>query len=312
MNLSQTRVISPVNTQLALGLQQNDYAGQTLFPRIGVDMRTGKIITFGREHFMQYAGMQRSPGSKTVRVKFGYAGSDYVLQDYSIEGTLPIEHQQEQRATSKGFTIDGARMAMTGAMMVINNRLEIAQAGVATTLANYPAANKITLTSGGQFNDDAVDPAEIILNGADAIRASTGKDPNTILFSDRALKGALRNPKILARLNYSGVNVASVEDLKRILDIPNIVAGKTIAATDDGTIYDVWGKDVVLAYTETAPLAQMGLPTYGVTYQLNGYPLAEPAYYGENEKTWYFPVTTCEAPVITSASAGYLIKNAVA
>jgi hypothetical protein len=311
-NLGQARIISPVNTQLALGLQQNNYAGQALFPRIGVDMRAGNIITFGREHFMQYAGMLRSPGANTPRVKYGYAGSPYALQDFSIEGTLPVEIQQEQRATSKGFTIDGAQMAMTGAMMVVNNRLEIAQAAIATNLSNYPAANKVTLTSGSQFNDAAVDPAEVMQAARSAIRAATGKYPNLAVFSAKVIEETLENPKILARLNYTGVNVAGIDDLRRIFRIPNIVIGEAITAADDGTISDVWGRDVVLAYTETAGLAQMGLPTYGVTYQLTGHPFAEPAYYGNNEKTWYFPVTTCEAPVITSSNAGYLIKNAVA
>ena len=311
-NLGQARIISPVLTNLALGFQQNAYAGQVLFPRIGVDMRAGKIITFGREHFMQYGEMQRSPGAGTPRVKFGYASRDYALRDYSIEGTLPIEHQQEQRATSKGFTIDGAKIAMTGAMTVVNNRLEIAQAQLATNLSGYPAANKVTLTSGGQFNDAACDPNEVIQAGRSAIRAAIGKYPNTAVFSAKAIEETLDNPKILARLNYTGVNVASVEDLKRIFRIPNIYIGEAITAADDETISDVWGRDVVLAYTETASLTQMGMPTYGVTYQLNGNPYAEPAYYGQNEKTWYFPVTTCEAPVITSSNAGYLIKNAVA
>jgi hypothetical protein len=312
-NLGQARVISPVNTQLAIGLQQNESVGQYLFPRIGVDMRSGKIITFGREHFMQYAGMQRSPGAATPRVKFGYAGSDYQLKDFSIEGTLPVEVQQEQRATSKGFTIDGARMAMTGAMTVVNNRLEIAQAALATDLSNYPAANKVTLTSGSQFNDSGGDPIAVAVAARSAIRAATGKDVNTAVFSAKAMEATLENPKVLARLNYTGVNVAGIEDLRRILRIPNIYVGGGITSADDGvTISDIWGKDVVFAYTETASLASMGLPTYGVTYQLNGYPFAEPAYYDNNHKTWYFPVTSCENPVITSNVAGYLVKNAVA
>lgn len=311
-NLGQARISSPVNTQIAIGLQQSESVGQYLFPRIGVDMRSGKIITFGREHFMQYAGMLRSPGANTPRVKFGYADSPYTLQDFSIEGILPVEIQQEQRATSKGFTIDGARMALTGAMNVVNNRLETAQAALATNLANYPSANKVTLTSGSQFNDSGGDPIAVSLAARSAIRAATGKNPNTAVFSAKAMEAALENPKVLARLNYTGVNVAGIDDLRRILRIPNIYVGEGITAADDGTVSDIWGKDVVFAYTETASLAEMGLPTYGVTYQLNGYPFVEPAYYGNNEKTWYFPVTACEAPVIASNTAGYLVKNAVA
>lgn len=311
-NLGQARIISPVNTQLALGFQQNSYAGQALFPRIGVDMRVGKVIKFGKEHFMQYGGMKRSPGAKTPRIQFGYADNDYALSDYSIEGSLPIERQQEQLANSKGFTINGAQIGVMGAMMVINNRLEIEQAQLATNLSNYPTGNKTTLTSGSQFNDSGADPIAPFLAARSAIRSQTGKYPNIAVFSAPVLDTILEHPKIIARLNYAGANAATVQDLARILRIPTIITGEAITAADDGTFSDVWGKDVVLAFTETASLAEMGLPTYGVTYQLNSYPYGEPAYYSNNEKTWYFPVTSCEAPQITSNTAGYLIKNAIA
>jgi len=94
--------------------------------------------------------------------------------------------------------------------------------------------------------------------------------------------------------------------------VARVVVGEGIFANDAGVFSDIWGKDVVLAYTELSTLAAMGTPTYGYTYQLRGYPLAETPYYDNNAKSWYFPVSRCEAPVIAGADAGYLIKNAVA
>jgi hypothetical protein len=311
-SLSQSRVISPVNTSIAQGIQQNEYVGGFLFPQVPVDMRAGKIITFGREHFMQYEGMRRSPGANTPRVKFGYASGDYLLEDFSIEGTLPIENQQEQLATSKGYTIRGAEIALTGARQIIDMRLEIAQAALATTVANYPSTNRVTLSAGSQFNDSAVDPVPVFTTAKAVVRANTGKPVNTMVIGDAALQPLLENPKILARLNYTGVNVAGLDDLRRILRIPNIYVGNAIKADDAGAISDVWGKDVVLAYTETGSMLEMGRPTFGYTYNLGGYPQAEDAYYENNNKTWFFPVSACEVPVIASSVAGYLIKNAVA
>lgn len=56
----------------------------------------------------------------------------------------------------------------------------------------------------------------------------------------------------------------------------------------------------------------MGAPSYGYTYNLGGYPLVEIPYMDRGAKSWIFPVTASEAPVLASASAGYLITNAVA
>ena len=62
----------------------------------------------------------------------------------------------------------------------------------------------------------------------------------------------------------------------------------------------------------THTLSSRGTPSYGYTYQLSGSPLVEEPYYDRNAKSWIYPVTRVEAPVMASASAGYLITNAVA
>jgi hypothetical protein len=88
--------------------------------------------------------------------------------------------------------------------------------------------------------------------------------------------------------------------------------GDAIYATDAGVFTDVWGKDVVLGFTERASVADMGTPTFGYTYNLSGYPIVEQPYFDRNAKSWFVPVTRAEAPVIAAATAGYLITNAVA
>jgi hypothetical protein len=68
---------------------------------------------------------------------------------------------------------------------------------------------------------------------------------------------------------------------------------------------------VVVAYTNTDTVADMGKPSYGYTYNLGGYPLVEVPYFDRNAKSWIVPVTRSEAPVIAAPNAGYLITNAV-
>ncbi len=85
-----------------------------------------------------------------------------------------------------------------------------------------------------------------------------------------------------------------------------------ILAPVAGTFADVWGKFVVVAYTKLGSLQQRGVPSYGYTYRLGGFPIVEPAYEDRNAKSWIYPVTDEVAPVIAGATAGYLISAAVA
>ncbi len=85
-----------------------------------------------------------------------------------------------------------------------------------------------------------------------------------------------------------------------------------VSASDAGAFSDVWGKYVVVAYTELGSQAEMGRPSFGYTYQLGGYPMVSPARYDGDTRTWLYDVADAVQPVIAADLAGYLISAAVA
>lgn len=310
---AQARVINPVLTSVAQGYKNNAMVGGALFPQVNVGTRAGNIITFGKEAFKQYADLARAPGGATKRVQLGYAGSPFALVDYSLEGSLPIEILQEGMASDKGFSIDGAQVAIQGVQDIMALRLEIAQATLATTAGNYASTNKVTLSGSSQWSDvsGTSDPVAAVETAKNAIRTATGKRPNTMVIGALVFSALQKHPVIIDRIKYTGRDVPTVELLSALFGV-RVIVGDAIKSSDADVFSDVWGKHAVLAYTETSPLASMGAPTYGYTYNLGGYPLVEEPYYERNSKTWYFPVSRAEAPVIAGAGAGYLITNAVA
>jgi len=313
LTLSQARVINPVLTQIAQGFKQLDLVGDMLFPRIPVGMRAGNIITFGKEDFMLYSSA-RAPGENTKRVAYGYSSGTFGLVDYSLEGQLPIEIQQEATAGENGFSIDMATLTINKTLSIMNLRLEKAQADLARAAGNYGAGNKTTLSGTSQWSDysGTSNPIATIETAKEAIRASTGKRPNVCVMGPAVMSKLRQHPVIVDRMKYTGRDVATNELLASLFGVNQVIVGEGIFASDAGTFSDIWGKDVVLAYTETSPLASMGTPSYGYTYNLDGYPVVEQPYYERNSKSWFFPVSRSEAPVIAAATAGYLITNAVA
>lgn len=315
LTLSQARVIDPVLTAVAQGYQASTYVGMYLFPRVPVGLRAGNIITFGKEDFMLYA-TARAPGEATRRVQFGYSGSPFALVDYSLEGALPIENLQEGLNDAKGWTIDGAALAIRKTMAIMALRLEYAQAQLALTAGNYPSNNKVTLSGTSQWSDftnGVSDPVKDVEAGKEAVRQAIGKRPNTIIMGAQVFAKCKQHPKIIDRLKYTTREIATPEVLASLFDVDRVLVGDAVYSNDAGTAFtDVWGKSVVMGYTETASVQDMGAPSFGYTYNLGGYPIAETPYLDRNSKTWYFPVTRSEAPVIAGSSAGYLISAAVA
>ena len=311
MTPSGARIVDPVLSSIAQGYQNGDLVAQNLFPQVSVPLRGGNIITFGKEDFMLY-GSARAPGTNTRRVQFGYSGGSYALTDYSLEGQVPIEVLQEGNA---GPGIDHAAMAVRKVSNIMALRLEKQAADIACTAATYAAGNKTTLTSTAQWSDytGTSQPLQNIETAKEAIRASTGKRANTVVMGAAVFSKLRQHPVIVDRMKYTGRDVATTEIMAALMGVSRVVVGDAIYSNDAGTAFtDVWGKFVVVAYTELGSVADMGAPSYGYTYNLNGYPLVEEPYFDRNSKSWVYPVTRAEAPVLASASAGYLITTAVA
>lgn len=314
LSLSQARVIDPVLTNIAQGFKQSNLVGNLLFPQVPVAMRAGKIISFGREDFMLYS-TARAPGENTRRIQVGYASGNFSLVDYSLEASLPIELLQEAGEGANGFSIDMAATSIKKVDAIMKLRLEKAQADIARTAASYQAANKVTLSGTSQWSDysGTSNPITNVETAKEAIRQATGKRPNVMIMGPQTLAKLRAHPVVVDRMKYTGRDIATTEILASLFGVDMVVSGEAIYSNDAATTFtDVWGKDVVLAYTETSGIVDMGSPTYGYTYNLGGYPIVEQPYYDRNAKSWFFPVTRAEAPVLTAPNAGYLITNAVA
>lgn len=309
MTPAAARVIDPVITTAAQGYKNSTLVGDLLFPTVPVDQRGGKIITFGKEDFYLYA-TGRAPGANTRRVQFGHSGDPFALEQHSLEGVVPFEIMQDANQVPG---IDMAKVAVMKTQNIIALRTENAQAVLATTAANYGAANKVTLAGNDQWSAYATsDPTDDIETGKEAVRALIGRRPNTAIVAAAVFAKLKQHPAILDRIKYTGRDSVTTDLLANLWGLQRVAVGDAVYSDDAGTMHDVWGKDVVLGFTEIGTVQDMGLPSYGYTYRLRGYPVVETPYQDRNAKSWVYPVTDELSPVIASSIAGYVIKAAVA
>lgn len=303
------RVIDPILTTVARGYTNSALVGMNLFPAVPVQQRGGKIISFNKESFRTY-NTARAPGADTRRMQFGYGSSSYSLESHSLEGLVPIELKQEAQAVPG---IDLGQGAVQIVQDVIALRLEQAQATLATTAGNYASSNKITLSGNAQWSAaSTADPISDIETAKQAIRAKIGRAPNTIVMGAAVLAKLKLCTAITDRIKYTGRDIPTPELLASLFGVQTVLVGEAVQASDADVLSDVWGKFVVVAYTGTGGIAQMGRPSYGYTYRLQGYPIVEQPYQDRGAKSWIYPVTDEVVPVLAGAEAGYLISAAVA
>lgn len=311
MTSAGARVVDPILSTVAQGYKNSELVFPMLFPVVPVGQRGGKIIQFGREDFRLY-NTARAPGAATKRIDIGYSGASYALTDYSLEGKVPFELMQEANAVPG---IDLGRVAVMKVQNVIQLGNEINAATIATTAASYQAANKTTLAGTSQWSDQTSgvsNPSKDIQTAIEAVRASVGKRANTVVLGPKVWAALKTHPLIVDRIKYTGRDSITLDMLANLWDVKRVVVGDAIYEDAAGAIADVWGKYVVVAYTDISGVNDAGLPSYGYTYRLSGYPLVEVPYQDRNAKSWIYPVTDSLAPVAASINAGYLISAAVA
>lgn len=306
-SLAQARIVDPILTTVARGYRSKKAAiANVLFPRVPVQAMGGRIIAFGPDDFKLISTI-RAPGSNTKRVQFGYASTPYALSAHRLEGSVPWENQQE---AMNGPGIDlGA-----GAVARVQNLMELERENQAAVLArdvnNYDASNKIILSGATLWTNTASDPFAQIEAAKEAIRSQTGETPNALGVAPKALSALRTHPKVLDRLSTASDRPpATLAQLQALFELETIVKGD--AVVHDGTSFgDLWGTDAVLAFTQPASAQEQGSPSFGYTYSLEDGLKVEEAYYGNNEVTWYYPVSDAYQAVIAGKSAGYLFKNA--
>jgi hypothetical protein len=308
MTPGQVRVVDPILSEHARGYRQAQLVASVLFPFADVAAYGGRVIEFGKESFKVY-NSKRTPGSATKRVRFGYEGKPYSIIPSALEAVVPREHMRDANA------VPGINLATRAVNVVLRSQLleyEVEGAAIATNQANYDNDHKVTLTGTNVWSNDASDPAGDVETGKEAIRASVGLYPNTMLLSATAFSKLKKHPKLIARSADSGIRKVTLDLLRQIFEIENIVVGAGVVAGDNDEFGDVWGTSVVLAYV--SPGADVNAnaeePSYGYGYRIEGMPLVEEPYYDKNAKSWIYGVSNDATPVLAGMAAGYLIQGA--
>lgn len=311
MTPGQTRIVDPILSEHARGYRQAQLVGRSLFPLAPVPSYGGKIITFDKSSFRR-VNTARAPGSATKRVLFGYQGAPYAIVPNALEAPVPRELMRD---ASQVPGIDLGTRAVNTTLNVLNLGHEVDCANIARNVASYDANHTVALSGTSLWSNEASDPNADIQAAREAIRASIGVYPNTVVVSAKAMRSLRFNAKILDRIKYTSRDSVSADILSGLWEIPNVIVGQAVAADPLTDAFgDVWGADVVLAYVAPTGGGSAGgnaeEPSYGYTYLIDGMPMVEQPYWDNNTKSWIYGVSFDYAPVLSGMQGGFLIANA--
>lgn len=336
-SLSQTRVLDPILTAMAIGIPVQEYVMSLAFPAIFCPKRAATIINYGTKEGKYLYATRRARGAATTRVSVGYGDSKVELYQDAIEVELPYENLEE----SEGI-VDLQMRSVAKAKSILCHRLEFDQAFLLGNFAGYPVTNRLALAGTNQFSDPT-SPIELLFDNAkDAVLRGCNKLPNTIIFGGmKAYNAVKRHPYFKNQFNRSGNETMTAQLIANALDIrkygiatatfiepitPNVETlmfdnkvwigyvpgnGEANLATDSNTnsglisslnpISGASNTQASFGYTYLRTQAQAGGQNTGLGI--------EAPYEGKNERTWYIQGVADRVPAITGLACGYLFDN---
>lgn len=309
LNQRTAGVVDPILSTHARGYRNGNFIYTTLFPIAPIPSRAMRVLKFGKESF-RLLNTRRAPGAESKRVQYGYASDVVSLVQDSLEGVVPIEHQQE---AEKIPGIDLGAGAVNMVLDVVHLGHEYEASATARNPANYDANHKTALVGTDRWTDPSSNPTAIFNEAKEAIRRSTGRYPNTFALSPSAGNALKAHPKVREQFKYVSKDSITDAMLAAFFEVQTLEIGKAVYlpenADDSAPAQDMWGSDAILAYVPEGG-SNYQVPSYGYTYQLLGYPQVEQPYYERRTKSWIYPTTAEQRTILAGAEAGFLFQNA--
>jgi Phage major capsid protein E len=316
LTTSQVRLNqSPILTTLMLGMAQGSHIAEALFPRLPQALSSVVLAKMGNERFKRY-NLRRAPGAATKRVEVKYEGKSYTVDQYSVEVPIPreiIRESDESRRLNVGNYLDISRIAMVTASGILAQDYELDVAGVATLPASYAAGHVQALAAGTKWSATTGTPVTDIRAASDVIRKKIGKRPNKLVLSADAQSALITNTEVRSYLPSTQMGPATMDQLKSVLNVSEIVTGDGVwfDAADVGQ--DIWGNNAILAYVPSMGAGggdiSLAEPAFGFTNVIEGHPFAETPYYENGNKSWVYGATFERRANVAYNTAAFLFQN---
>lgn len=292
-------------SEVARGYRNNAFVADVLFPTIHSEKEKIDIFEFNKEAFNIYDTERAIRANSNVISPQGFKKHTTTLTEHDL--SYPIDYREEQEAEKIKLQLHATNVVTNGLQL----KHEKQCADLVQNPENYSSDNKIILSGTSCFNHPDSDPQSVIDEAKDKVSAKIAQDPNTMVIGQEAWKGLRRNPQLRSLISDSKNKLITLDFLKEIFEIDNIVIGKSIFADQNGNFVRIWKDSIILAYVPDLGTSRTEYdPSFAYTVRKKD-ALQIDEYTKEGNKVKYIRATDIYTPFLVGAEAGYLISNVI-
>lgn len=253
--LSQVHIDQAL-TNLSVMYRNSAYVADQVLPTVPVSKRSDKYFLYRKEDFLSASSVGatgvlnslRRPGAEAAEIDYALSAQNYFAEEYAYRGFVA---DAEVAASDNPMQPDSDQTIQLTERLLLDN--EIAVSTLICKRANYPAANKTVLTTGGSgtswasYTSANSLPFTDIKNGKLAVIRSIAREPNMFLLSVDAARTLADHPNIKDLVKYTNQDALTVSGLPKVLRGLTVIEGATQKNTAaEGAAYsgvNLWQAD---------------------------------------------------------------------
>lgn len=273
LNPSQFKTTDPlVDFSIRAGNEMTDFIADELFQPVITSKEAVKIYQYDTSQF-RVRDSRKSSKAASDSVDYGVFTRDATAVLHKLNSEWDPNDSAQFDAVVANLEQDCAAVIMESLLLF----KETEAATLATTAANYPAANTQTLGAAATWITNGGDPLSNISTARSAVRISCSKESNAAAMSWTTFDALKSSPVFLDLMKYSGQFVAPTQDqfaglLKQWLGVQYLHIGKALKNVNvEGnatqTLSDVWDDSIVF-YVKN-PSVSPKVMRYGANYTWN-------------------------------------------
>jgi len=250
------------NLSIAYIQQADNFAADSIAPRVPVQKQSDKYPTYTKSYWMQNSARRRAPGTESAGSGYGIEWATYECEVWAVHKDL-----DDQTAANTDNPLD----ATTDAVNFVTEQMLIArESQVASTV--FQASTWTGSTTGADISvstkwDDATStPIEDVRTQAFNIREVTGRKPNLMVVGPEVFAKLADHPDILDRIKYTQRGIVTPDLIAAVFDVDRFVIPFATRNTAEegatGSYSFFWGKNAWLGHVAPNP----GLRTPSALY----------------------------------------------
>lgn len=243
-------------TNISVMYRNQTYVGDQVFPIVPVSKRSDKYFLYRKEDFLTPSSTSgtgalasiRRPGSEAAEIDYSVSTASYFAEEYAYRGLVT---DAEASAADNPMQPDMDQTVQLTERLMLDNETSVA--ATVCKRANYPASNKVALTTGGtgtswaQYGSTNSVPFTDIKNGKLAVIKGIAREANAFLLGVDTARTLADHPNVKDLVKYVHQDALTTSGLPKVLRGMTVIEGATQKNTAaEGGSYsgaNVWQAD---------------------------------------------------------------------